>query len=309
MLLGDISSPPITLHTLLTGWQTNWLTLLALVVELAALVAYVAGVKRLARKGRRWSRWRTTSFTAGVVSLVISVQSGLAAYQSSVFTATMLQHVILMNVAPILFALSAPVTLLLQASSRPTQTKVLKVLGSRPAEILTQPIFVALLAYTTMTFYFFTPIYQIALEHPLLLDVIQLHFFLSGCLFWWLIVGLDPIKRRLSYPARLAMLAAGIPVGSILGMVLTGARTSIAPAFQSVSNEHTGGGILWVLTELTTLFAMSIIVVQWMHYEEREAIRADRRADAEAQGSGTFHRNTAYPETVYPETVYPETAR
>jgi cytochrome c oxidase assembly factor CtaG len=63
-------------------------------------------------------------------------------------------------------------------------------------------------------------------------------------------------------------------------VTLTGARTSVAPLFHTVADTHAGGSILWVVGELTTLVAMGIVVGQWMRFEEREAIRADRRADA-----------------------------
>jgi putative copper resistance protein D len=282
VLLADAVSPPVSLHTLLTGWQTDKISLVALAIELGLAVWYVVSVRRLAARGRTWPRWRTVSFLSGTVLVIIAVQSGLASYDDEVFWIHVIQHLLLMNFAPICFALSAPMTLALQASSRPTQRVLLAILHHPVVEFLTNPIVVVITAYGTMLVYFLTPFYNFSLEHPLIHDLTHLHFLVSGCLFWWLVVGRDPSRWRLSYPAKLGYLAVGLPVNAILGVSLTGAVVSIAPHFHTLSDTHVGGSILWVVGELTSLIAMGIVLYQWMQFDEREAVRADRRGDAAA---------------------------
>jgi putative membrane protein len=282
-VLADAISPPIRLHTLLTGFQTDGLSLVTLAIELGLAVWYVVSVRRLAKRGRAWSRWRTASFLGATFLVIVAVQSGLAAYDDQVFAAHVVQHLLLMSFAPILYALSAPVTLALQSSDRPTQQRLLKVVHHPVAELVTNPVLVVLFAYGTMIVYFLTPFYNLSLEHPLLHDLTHLHFLVTGCLFWWLVVGRDPSRWRLSYPAKLGILAVGIPVTAILGVSLTGARVSIAPHFHTVADTQRGGSILWVVGEITTFVAMAIIVYQWMRAEERAAVRADRLLDSQAQ--------------------------
>ena len=277
----------VTLHGLLTGWQTAPLSWLSLGIELCLAAWYLWSASRLARRGRPWSGWRTTSFLGGLALVVVAVQSGLASYDDSVFSLHVVQHLLLMNAAPILFALAAPMTLALQASSRRTQRGLLKVLHHPVVAAVTHPAVVATLAYGTMVVYFLTPLYQFSLEHPLLHELAHLHFLVSGCLFWWTVVGLDPSRWRLSHAQKLALLGAGIPVTAILGLALTGARTSVAPLFHSVADTHAGGSILWVAGELTTVAAMAIVVGQWLALEERKAARADRLLDAEAARQAT----------------------
>ena len=280
LFLADAVSPPVTLHGLLTGWQTDTPDLVAEGVEAALAVWYLWSARRLARRGRHWSGWRSASFVGGLVLVMVAVQSGLASYDDSVFAMHVIQHLLLMNFAPILLALGAPVTLALQASSRRTQQGLLKIIHHSVVEALTHPSVVVPLAYGTMMVYFLTPFYQFSLEHPVVHEFTHLHFLVSGALFWWLMVGLDPSRWRLSYGHKLGILAVGIPVTAILGLSLTTARTSVAPLFHSVADTHAGGSILWVVGELTTLIAMGIIVYQWMRAEERKAERADRRLDA-----------------------------
>jgi putative copper resistance protein D len=283
MLLADALSPPIRLHQLLTGWQTDALSLVSLAIELSLALWYVTSVRRLARRGRSWSPWRTGSFLGGTALIVIAVQSGLASYDDQVFAVHVVQHLLLMNFAPILLALSAPVTLALQASERRTQQGLLKVLHHPVVEFPTNPVFVVFVANATMIVYFLTPFYNLSLEHPLLHELSHLHFLVSGCLLWWLVVGRDPSRWRLSHPVKLGILAIAIPVTAVLGISLTGARASVAPLFHTVADTHRGGAILWVVGEVTTLMAMAIIVYQWMQYEERQAVRADRTLDSRAE--------------------------
>lgn len=280
MLFADQISPSIQVHNLLTGWQTDWISLTALCIEIGIAVWYVVLTVRLGRRGRRWSPWRTASFLFGTLAVVVATQSGLASYDDSVFQLHVVQHLLLMNVAPIFYALAAPITLALQASGRDTQRRLLSVLHNRGIELITHPVLVVINFAGTMLIFFLTPFYQFSLEHPLLHELTHLHFLISGILYWWLIVGVDPSRWRLSFPAKLGYLAVGIPTTAVLGLALTQSRVSIAPLFHSIADTHAGGAILWIVGELFTLGAMGIVIVQWARVDDREAVRADRRADA-----------------------------
>ena len=284
MLLGDAISPPVYLHTLLTGWQTDWLGLLALAVVVALGSAYVFGTIRLSKKGRQWSPWRTGSFLAGIVTIPIATFSGLASYDDSVFSIHVIQHLLLMNLAPVFLVLGAPVTLALQASGRTTQTTILKVLHHPVVEFVTNPLVVLFFYSVTMIGYFCTPFYQFSLEHPLLHDLTHFQFLVTGCLYWWLVLGIDPSRWRLTYPMKLGFLALDIPVGTLLGLALTQATTSIASSFHTLADTKNGGGILWVASELITFTAIGIVAYQWMRSDTREAERGDRRSEATYAG-------------------------
>jgi len=281
MLFAGAISPPVQLHTLITGWQTDWLSLVTVAVDIALGTGYVLAARRLALKGRHWSPWRTVSFLAGIVTIIIATDSGLASYDDSVFSIHVIQHLLLMNVAPILLVLGAPVTLALQASGRHTQTTILRVLHHPIVEIITNPLVVLFFFSITMIGYFLTPFYQFSLEHPLVHDLTHLHFLITGCLYWWLVVGIDPSRWRLTPPMKLGFLAVDIPVGTLLGLALTQATTSAAPSFHTLADTQQGGGLLWIASELFTFAAIGIVVFQWMRSDTREAARGDRRADAD----------------------------
>jgi putative membrane protein len=276
-LLANVVSPHVQIQKLLTAWQTDPLSVLVLLGSICAAGAYLIGVRRLASKGRRWSRWRIASFLGGILIVVIAVDSGLSSYSNSVFYLHTVQHVLLMSGAPVLLALSAPMTLWLQASSRSLQTYLLRILHSKVFEAITFPAVVAILSYGVMLSYFLSGFYTFSEEHPLVLGITNVVFLASGCLYWWPVVGLDPSRWKLSFPAKLGYLATAIPVTTFLGLGLVSARYSIDPAIHTLADTHAGGGALWVLSELYTLGAMGAVLVQLMHSDQRAGARYDRK--------------------------------
>lgn len=277
MFPAAVRSPPVELHALLTAWQTDPLALVALAVDLGVAAWYVMAVRRLAGRGRQWSRWRTLAFLGGLAVVVVAVNSGVASYDDSVFSVHVVQHLLLMSTAPPLLALGAPVTLALQAGKRPTTTRLLWILHSVPVRVISHPAVALGLATVTMYAYFLTPIYRFSLAHPLFHDYTHLHFLVAGCLYWWPLVGLDPMANRIGYPARMALLGVAIPFNTFLGIAIMNQSQPIAAA-HTLADTHTGGALLWGLGELFTLAALAIIFVAWMHADEREAARADRGA-------------------------------
>jgi cytochrome c oxidase assembly factor CtaG len=276
-LFFSVVTPTVHLGKLLTGWQTSTLSIVVLALDVCLAGAYLEGVRRLSAKGRQWSRWRTASFLGGSVVVVVAFNSGVAGYATSIFYVRAVQHVLYMNAAPILWALGAPMTLWLQASGQSLQKFLLRVLHSKTFEVLTFPALVAALSYALMLVYFLSSFYTFSEQHPVVLGVTNVVFLLAGSLYWWPVVGLDPSRWRLSFPARLGYLATGIPVTTFLGLGLVSSRYSIDPAIYTLSGTQSGGGALWVLSELFTLVAMGCVLLQLMHTEERAAARYDRR--------------------------------
>jgi putative copper resistance protein D len=277
----DAVSPPVRWHTLLTAWQHDWPILLAAMVEVVVVGWYVVSVRRLARRSRSWSPWRTASFLGGMVAIVIAIHSGLAAYDDANFTAHIVQHLLLMNLAPPLLAMGAPITLALQASSRPTTTRLLKVLHSAPMRIVTHPLVAGGLMIATMYAYFLTPIYRISIEHVWFHYFTHLHFLVVGCLYWWPIVGADVLPRRWGHGAKLALLFAAIPWNSFLGIALLSTSKPIAPE-HTLADTHAGGALLWVASEILTLVWLLVVFNDWAKHDLRQAARYDRLADRDA---------------------------
>ncbi len=265
-----------TFVDVLTDWTFEPLPL-AFVVLLAA--AYLVGVRRLANKGRRWATARTVSFLAGCAVVVVALESGLAAYADSSFSTHIVQHLLLSMLGPVLLALGAPVTLALQAGSRATQRRLLRVLHCPPARIVTHPLVAWLLFGGSMVAMYFSGLYELSLRNAYVHDVVHVHFLVVGMLFFWPVVGLDPSVWRLHHGFRLLYVFVALPFHAFLGIALLSGQEPLFAA-HTLSDQRTGAGILWAVGDLLGLAAVAIVLAQWMAHEKRESAREDRYDDA-----------------------------
>lgn len=245
---------------------------------------YLAAVKRLSIRGRRWAPTRLACFLTGLAVMVVATQSGIAAADTTSFSAHVIQHLLLGMLAPVLLALGAPVTLALQASSRRTHRRLLGVLHSRALSVLTHPLTAWALFGGSMFALYFTSLYADTLHNVALHDLVHLHFVVVGCLFFWPVVGLDPVPHRLPHAGRLLYVLVALPFHTILGVALITQQRLIAPGL-TLADQQSGAGILWSAGEALGLVAMFVVVYQWMAAEEREAIRLDRQLDGRLDGA------------------------
>ena len=113
---------PFDAHNALSQWEFTPFALLVLLTVITTGAWYVRAQWMLSIQGSRWSRKRTLSFIAGLVAIDIALQSPVAAFTMSYFQAHVVQHLLLMVIAPPLLAMGAPLTLALRTSS-PSSTK------------------------------------------------------------------------------------------------------------------------------------------------------------------------------------------
>ncbi|MEN3316124.1 MAG: hypothetical protein V7605_2358 [Acidimicrobiaceae bacterium] len=265
-----------TLRQLLLGWSLAPVPLLGV----AALVcAYGVGIRRLRDMGRHWPRARTVAFMAGCGVVTVALESGLAAYDDRYFSFHVGEHLLLSMVGPPLLALGAPVTLALQAGSRRTQRRLLRVLHSRPMTILTHPLVAWVLFAGSMFALYFSNLYALSLRNPAVHDLVHVHFLVVGVLFFWPVVGLDPTAWRLNHGLRLLYVFVALPFHAFLGIALLSGNEPLFAA-HTLSDQHAGAGILWAVGDLLSLATVAVVLTQWKAHEDRESIREDRRLDA-----------------------------
>ena len=242
--------------------------------------AYLWGVQRLSARGRQWSHYRTSAFIAGQVFLALGLVSGIDAHDDS-FTVHTIQHILIGMLAPIALAFSAPITLALQAGNRQVQTTLIKLLHTRLAKLVSNPLFAWPLYGFSLFALYFTSLYAYTLHHQAVHELVHLHLILAGCVFWWPAVGVDPLPNRLSHWARMLYVLLAMPFHTILGMALESQTTPIAPG-TSLADLHSGGGLMWIAGEAAGLIGTLAVFVQWLRADERAAKRSDRLNEAAA---------------------------
>jgi cytochrome c oxidase assembly factor CtaG len=300
---GDTVPPPFTVAEIFT--QLRLTSLVALFLLVAALV-YGYGVYRLRLRGDHWAPGRTIAFVLGGLGSIAAVTlSGIETYDDTLLSVHMVQHMVLSMVGPIFLALGAPVTLALR-TLRPGPRKVLlSVLRSRAVKVLTFPLVAFGLFIANPFILYFTGLYRLTLEHAWLHELVHVHFIVTGCLFFWPLLGLDPLPNRWPYPARALLMVLSVPFHTVLGLTIMQSKTLLAGDYYpslhlSWSNpwtdQVTAGGILWAGGELVSVTMLGILVVQWMRESDREARRIDRALDrAEAAEAATASAATDPP--------------
>src|SRR6516164_11786381 len=222
--------PAFGWHAVLTQWEFAPLVTAA---TGAAAAAYLWGAWRVARRhpARPWPRWRTLLFLAGLAVVVLATQSGIGAYDDVLAWDHMVQHLLLLMVAPPLLVAGQPVTLLLHASRNPLHTWVKHALRSRVVVFLTWPPF-GLAAYCAIIVgTHLTALSRLILQNQALHNAEHVLYLVVGYLFFLPLLGHEPIRWRVSYPIRLLVLALAMPIDTFTGLVLLYAgRGDVVPA-------------------------------------------------------------------------------
>ena len=288
---GDTVLPPFSPAEIFTQIHLTSLVALFLVVS-AALYGY--GVYRLRRRGDHWPPGRTVAFVVGGLGSIGAVTlTGVEAYDDTLLSVHMVQHMVLAMVGPIFLALGAPVTLALRTMQRKPKRTLLAFLHSRAIRVLTFPLVTFGIFIANPFALYFTGLYKVTLENDWLHELTHIHFIVTGCLFFWPLLGLDPLPNRWPYPARALLMVLSVPFHTVLGLTIMQDKSLLGgdyyPSLHLAwsnprSDQVTAGGILWAGGELISVIMLGILIIQWMRQSEREARRIDRALDrAEAE--------------------------
>jgi putative membrane protein len=284
---GDGGLEPFTPAALFT--EANPFSAAALGI-LAAGALYLWGVRRLRRRGDRWAPARTTVFFVGLAAVASVTVSGLEAYDTTLLSVHMVQHMVLSMLAPIFLALGAPVTLALRTLPAGPRHTLLALLHSRFGKVATFPVVSFGLFVATPFALYFSNLYRVQLEYPVVHDLIHAHLIAVGCLFFWPLIGLDPVPGRVGYPLRALMMFLSTPFHTVLGLTVMQSSTLLGgdwyPSLHlswadPFDDQKVAGGILWAGGEFVAVTMLAALVWQWMRESEREAVRIDRALDRE----------------------------
>lgn len=314
----DLDGPP-TLWNLLTEWRFDW------VLGTAAIVAaalYLIGLRRLRRRGDQWPVGRTAAWLLGCAALLVATSSGLGRYSPAQFSIHMIEHMGLGMVAPILLALGGPVSLALRAlpaagRGQPPGLRegIVSALHCRFARLITHPLVVYVLFIGSFYALYFSPLFGTLMEAHLGHLAMKVHFLVTGYLYYWVIIGVDPTPRRIPPYAKLALLIGALPFHAFFGLALMNGRNVLAADYYNriglpwvtdlVGDQRLGGAIAWGATEIPLLIVLIALISQWARSDQREADRTDRQADRDEDAKlGAYNRMLA--ELAYRDAGGPE---
>lgn len=291
ILTGRPLPDPWTWQTALSEWKPDVIWGLFAVYS---TLFYLWGVLRLRRRGDAWPLSRSIHWVWAMAVLVYATSGGVAVYGEFLFSAHMIEHMLLTMLVPVGIVLAAPVTLVARAidvrkdGSRGMREWFLGIVHSRWVAIVGHPIIsTAVFALSLMVFYY-SPLLSWATTTHLGHQWMVLHFLLSGYLFVGALAGVDPSPHRTAYPIRLLLLMATMGFHAFFGLSLMTATGLLLPEWfgamgrtwgdPPLVDQQVGGAIAWGIGELPTLILASLVVLAWIRSDARESKRLDRQA-------------------------------
>ncbi|MCW2626807.1 MAG: putative rane protein [Mycobacterium sp.] len=288
----DFAGPP-TLARVLFDWRFDLIFGTAAIVM---AVLYLLGLRRLRRRGDAWPMGRTMAWMCGCAVLLFTTSSGLGRYMPAMFSMHMIAHMLLSMLVPILLVLGGPVTLALRAL--PTAARgeppgprewLLAALHSRLSRFLTHPIVATVLFVAGFYGLYLGGVFDAAVSNHAAHLLMNVHFLLSGYLFYWVVIGIDPTPRQIPQLGKVAMVFATLPLHAFFGVVLMGMQTVLGETFYRslrliwhtdlLGDQRLGGGIAWAAGEVPLVVVMIALLIQWRRSDQRTAKRLDRAAD------------------------------
>ena len=283
--------PRFTLGRVLTDWAIDPIPF---VVTVWAVGLYAVGVGALRRRGDTWPVGRTLAFVVlGMGTFAVATMSGLGIYDTTLLSVHMVQHMLLSMVVPLALALGAPVTLALRTLPAAPRRWLLAVLHSRVATVLAFPPLAFVLYIVSPWALYFSPWYDASLSSPFVHQMMHIHLVLVGTLFFWPLMGIDPVPGRVSHPFRVLLVLMTLPFHAFLGVTIMGQTTLIGGEHYlalregpmgawlppPLDEQHLAGGILWASGDLIGVLFFAVLFVQWVRSSMKEAAREDRRLD------------------------------
>ncbi len=304
LALSDDSAalPRFTLGRVFTDWGIDPIPF---VVTVWAVGLYVLGVVVLTRRGDRWPVGRTLAFVGlGMGAFFFATSSGLGRYDTTLLSVHMVQHMLLSMVVPLALALGAPVTLALRTLPATPRRWLLAVLHSRVAKVLAFPPLAFTLYVVSPWALYFSSWYDASLSSTFVHEMMHVHLVLVGTLFFWPLMGVDPVPGRVTYPFRVLLTIMTLPFHAFLGVTIMGQTTLIGGEHYTelregpmgswlppaLEDQHLAGGILWATGDLIGVLFFAVLFTQWVRQSMREGEREDRRLDLEESRRGPAKR-------------------
>ena len=297
LLVTGIEMPePPTFSRVLLAYDADGLMLGLLIF---AVAIYIKGVIILSRRGDKWPVGRTIAFALGISAIDFATSGGLGVYSRFAFSNHMLSHMVLGMIAPIGIVLGAPITLALRTlpigrneQERGIRGSFIALLHSKLSKIYTHPV-VALAIFNGSLFaLYFTPLFGNLMQGHSGHFFMSIHFLLSGILFFQVLIGVDPMPRKVPHIVKVIIIFAAMSIHAFFSISVMSASTLLDNGYFALlerpwatdllADQRAGGAIGWAMGEIPILLALLATFIQWTRQDKKEAARIDRAADRAA---------------------------
>jgi putative membrane protein len=268
--------------------RIEWLTDPAVLAPIALLgFVYVRRFRQARREagGRGAGLLQGFAFAGGVLALLGALASPLDGLGDHyLFSAHMLQHVLLGDIAPLLLLLS-----LSRVMMRPLTRRLM--VFERALGPFAHPVTGLALWLFLMYLWHVPALYDAALEHGAVHVLEHVSFFAAGVAVWWPLIQPVPMRRRMTGLWPLAYIGTAKFGLAALGLYLTWSHTAIYDFYEhvpriwglsAVEDQNVGGAIMMIEQSLTFVMVLAWVFVRMLGQSEAEQRRRERLEDAAA---------------------------
>lgn len=283
------------LKAALSSW--DWRPDVIIVLALAGTL-FITGWWRLrqrtlaARRSGSWraaAMWRPVSYVAGLIFVGLALMSPLDVLSSQLFSMHMIQHLLLIMIAPPLMLIANPLPFMLWGLPGKWRLSI----GRGLARLLsgksvfrqylrkaTTPGVVWLIWLVSIISWHDPNAYNAALRSNVVHDIEHLTFFLGGMLFWWHVTGAGPrIHKQFGLIGRIAFTLSAVPPNMLTGAAIAFAQDPIYTYYNNVprlmglsvmEDQQLGGVIMWVPGSMMYIIAALVLISRLLQGESRK---------------------------------------
>lgn len=234
-------------------------------------------------RGAGWPQ--ALAFGAGLTVLLIALASPLDGLgEDYLFSAHMVQHVLLGDIAPLLLLLGLSRVIMRPATRR--LQAVERALGP-----FAHPV-TGIVVWLFLIYLWHVPaMYDAALESPSLHALEHASFFAAGVAVWWPLIQPVPMRRRLTGLWTFAYIGAAKAGLAALGLYLAWSSTVAYSYYETVpriwglspiEDQNVGGAIMMVEQSIVLALVLVVLFVRMLRQSEEEELRRERLEDAAA---------------------------
>jgi cytochrome c oxidase assembly factor CtaG len=236
------------------------------------------GSAAAARLSQQAPAWRALCFALALALVLAALVSPLDSLADQLFFMHMLQHVLLLDLVPILAIVG-----LTKALLRPL-TRAVHVVERR-AGPLAHPAFAAALYIGAIWAWHVPAAYDAALRHPLVHVLEHVTFLLAGSLYWWHLLSPIRGRMRLGGLGPIAYMASTKLFVGALGMGLAFAPSTLYPYYDhharvwgisAAADQAIAGVSMAVEQSLVMGVALVVLFIRALAESEREQQRRER---------------------------------
>lgn len=288
-LISAQSEGPLTPHDLWSSWNFEPSVIIPILLSVFIYTVGVLNIWRHAGIGRGMPVRRCASFFSGLLALIIALVSPLDALSDSLFSAHMVQHLILILVAapalvmsdfPLAFLWALPRRWSQSFGYRWNQSQVLSGIW----RVMNNPIFAWLLFTTGLWIWHPPKFFEAALHNEAIHTVEHLVFLISAMLFWWILFK-PTGQKHVRYGMAILYLFTTVLHSAVLGALMTFTSRPWYPYYAALvipwgltplQDQQLAGLIMWmpggfILTVLTIGYFAA-----WLRALEQRSMRSQR---------------------------------